>query len=101
MNAARFYGGKDIRLETLPEPTPEVDQVLVQVKATGICGSDLHGFHFQPKQPLPPRTGGHELTGQIISIGQQVTKDRSRKSQVGPQPKEVFEREILEVLNPR
>ncbi len=76
MNAARFYGGKDIRLETLPQPTPEADQVLVQVKATGICGSDLHGFHFQPKQPLPPRTSGHELTGQIISIGQQVTKHR-------------------------
>ena len=48
MRAARFYGGRDIRVETVPEPAPEEREVLVEVQATGICGSDLHGYHHQP-----------------------------------------------------
>lgn len=68
MKAAQFYGGKDIRIETVPDPIPETGQVLVKVEATGICGSDLHGYHRQPDRPLPPRIGGHELAGEIIDI---------------------------------
>ena len=49
MKAAQFYGGKDIRVETVPDPTPEEGQVLVQVEAAGICGSDL------PRVPLSTR----------------------------------------------
>ena len=74
MKAAQFYGGKDIRLETVSNPEPSSGQVLIEVKATGICGSDLHGYHVQPKQPLTPRTRGHELTGQVVVIGSGVTK---------------------------
>ncbi|MCE2413823.1 alcohol dehydrogenase catalytic domain-containing protein [Candidatus Poribacteria bacterium] len=73
MKAAQFYGGKDIRVETVPDPTPEKGQVLVQVEAAGICGSDLHGYHHQPEKPLSPRIGGHELMGEIIDIGRDVT----------------------------
>ncbi|MDD9972539.1 MAG: alcohol dehydrogenase catalytic domain-containing protein, partial [Candidatus Poribacteria bacterium] len=73
MKAAQFYGGKDIRVETVPDPTPEEGEVLVQVEATGICGSDLHGYHHQPEKPLSPRIGGHELTGEIIDLGSGVT----------------------------
>ena len=50
MKAAQFYGGKDIRVETVPDPTPEEGQVLVQVEAAGICGSDLHGYHHQTRE---------------------------------------------------
>ena len=73
MQAAQFYGGKDIRVETVPDPLPEAGQVLVKVEAAGICGSDLHGYHRQPEKPLSPRIGGHELAGQIIDIGKDVT----------------------------
>ena len=69
MKAARFYGGEDIRLETLPDPVPEAGEVLVQVEATGICGSDLHGYHANPPKPLSPRTAGHELTGEVVGLG--------------------------------
>ena len=74
MKAARFYGGKDIRLETLPDPVPGAGEVLVQVKATGICGSDLHGYHAANPKSLSPRTAGHELTGQVIDLGAGVSK---------------------------
>ena len=74
MRAARFYGGKDIRVETVPEPAPEEGEVLVEVQATGICGSDLHGYHRQPEKPRPPATGGHELTGRIVGVGEAAGK---------------------------
>lgn len=74
MKAAFFYGGKDIRVETVPDPTPTPEQLLVKVDAAGICGSDLHGYHQQPDKPQSPRIGGHELTGEIIEIGKDVTQ---------------------------
>ncbi|MDE0086901.1 MAG: alcohol dehydrogenase catalytic domain-containing protein [Candidatus Poribacteria bacterium] len=77
MKAAQFYGGKDIRVETVPDPTPEAEQVLVQVEAAGICGSDLHGYHHQPDKPLSPRIGGHELAGQIVDIGKDVAEHKT------------------------
>ncbi len=77
MKAARFYGGKDIRIESVPDPAPAVGQVLVKVEAAGICGSDLHGYHRQPDKPLVPRIGGHELTGQIIDLCKDVTEHSS------------------------
>ena len=69
MKAAQFYGGKDIRVEMVSNPVPKSHQYLVEVQATGICGSDLHGYHHTPKEPRPPRIGGHELTGRIADAG--------------------------------
>ena len=44
MRAAIFYGGRDIRVEEVPDPTPGPGEVLVDVGAAGICGSDLHPY---------------------------------------------------------
>ena len=77
MKAAQFYGGKDIRVETVPDPAPTPDQVLVKVDAAGICGSDLHGYHRHPEKPQSPRIGGHELAGEIIEIGKDVTEHKA------------------------
>lgn len=76
MKAARFYGGKDIRLETLSNPVPGPGEVLVQVEATGICGSDLHGYHAENPKRSSPRTAGHELTGQVVGLGAGEVKHR-------------------------
>jgi len=51
MKAARFYGGKDIRIETMPDPEPGMGEVLIAVKAAGICGSELHGYHMKTPNP--------------------------------------------------
>ena len=69
MKAARFYGGKDIRVETVPDPVAGPGQVLVRVRAAGVCGSDLHGYRVENAQPRPPRTSGHELVGEVIALG--------------------------------
>ena len=76
MKAARFYGGPDIRLGTLPDPVPGPDDVLIQVAATGICGSDLHGYHVHRPKSLSPRTAGHELTGEVVALGAGDLKHR-------------------------
>ena len=50
------------------------DEVLVKVRASAICGSDLHiarGLH--PSAPLPV-TIGHEFSGDVVAIGSEVTK---------------------------
>lgn len=44
MKAAIWYGGRDVRIEDLPEPRFDKHEVLVRVKSSGICGSDLHAF---------------------------------------------------------
>jgi len=69
MLAARFYGGKDIRVEEIPQPEPGPGEVLIRVRAAGICGSDLHGYRDPQAKPHPPRTPGHELAGEIVAVG--------------------------------
>jgi 2-desacetyl-2-hydroxyethyl bacteriochlorophyllide A dehydrogenase len=75
MQAARFYGGRDIRLERLPDPLPGPGEVLIRVRAAGICGSDLHGYRATPGcSAQPPRTPGHELAGEVLALGPGVTR---------------------------
>ncbi|CAA9237847.1 MAG: hypothetical protein AVDCRST_MAG77-1349 [uncultured Chloroflexi bacterium] len=75
MKAALFYGGPDIRVEQLDTPKPGPGEVLVRVRAAGICGSDLHGYRgarpAQLDQSLPRerRQNGHELAGEIAAVG--------------------------------
>ncbi|MBI3971974.1 MAG: alcohol dehydrogenase catalytic domain-containing protein [Chloroflexi bacterium] len=71
MKAAMFYGGPDIRVEKLPQPEPGPEEVLVRVRAAGICGSDLHGYRrarLQASQEAG-RQSGHELMGTIAALG--------------------------------
>ncbi len=73
MLAARFYGGKDIRVEEMPDPVPGPGEVLVRVRAAGICGSDLHGYR-RGGPATAPRTPGHELAGEVAAVGEGVTE---------------------------
>lgn len=58
----------------LDEPVPEVaaDEVLVRVKACGICGSDVHGFDGTSGRRIPPIVMGHEASGDIAAVGSAV-----------------------------
>jgi (R,R)-butanediol dehydrogenase / meso-butanediol dehydrogenase / diacetyl reductase len=83
MKALRQYGGKDMRLEDIPEPEPGPGEVKIKVKWCGICGSDVHEYRggaglLPLKKPHPgtgklaPITGGHEFSGQVVKIGENV-----------------------------
>jgi len=75
MKTYLLYGPKDIRLAEKPAPNPEAGQVLVEIKFTGICGSDLHYFNhgfcgrFVPKRPFAL---GHEFSGIVREVGSNV-----------------------------
>jgi L-iditol 2-dehydrogenase len=69
MKVARYYSQKDIRIEEMPPPEIGEDEVLVQMKACGICGSDLMEWYLQKRAPL---VLGHEPGGIIAKKGNKV-----------------------------
>lgn len=74
MLAAVLHGQTDLRLETVPDPTPEPGEVVIQVDVATTCGTDLkvwrRGGHA--KMLKPPTLFGHEASGQIVAIGSGV-----------------------------
>jgi L-iditol 2-dehydrogenase len=58
--------------EDVPDPEPGPDEVLVAVKACGICGSDVHGMDGSTGRRRPPIIMGHEAAGVIADIGSRV-----------------------------
>jgi len=85
MKAARWHAAKDIRVEEATIPTPNDDQVKIEVKFAGICGSDLYEYNHGP-QLIPidapyffnghqgTTTLGHEFAGVVSEVGRNVTK---------------------------
>lgn len=71
MKAAVLYGQRDIRYTEVETPRPGNGELLVKVRATGVCGSDLPrvlgtGAHFYPI------ILGHEFSGEVVEVGGQV-----------------------------
>ncbi len=58
--------------EDVPDPEIATDGVLIQVKACGICGSDVHGLDGSTGRRIPPIIMGHEASGMIIQTGKNV-----------------------------
>jgi len=56
-----------------PDPLLADDEVLVRVKAVGICGSDVHGMDGSTGRRIPPLVMGHEAAGIIGAVGSQVS----------------------------
>ena len=56
----------------VPDPEVKSDEVLVAVKAAGICGSDIHGMDGSTGRRIPPIIMGHEASGIIAEIGKDV-----------------------------
>ena len=55
-----------------PDPVIEPDEVLIKVKACGICGSDVHGMDGSTGRRQPPIIMGHEASGEIAEVGEKV-----------------------------
>ena len=57
----------------VPEPLLSAGEVLIKVKACGICGSDVHGMDGSTGRRQPPIIMGHEASGEIVKAGEGVT----------------------------
>ena len=91
MKAAVFYDVKDIRLEDVPEPEIGDEDVLVEVTACGICGSDLE--YYMGRSPVGTADGkgplilGHEFAGKVVKVGKDAAgagRGRPRRGQPDP-----------------
>jgi len=71
MKAGIYSGPQDIRVKEIPVPTIKPGHVLVQNKASGICGSDLHEYYGAWKQPTNIASG-HEFSGIVLEVGPEV-----------------------------
>jgi 2-desacetyl-2-hydroxyethyl bacteriochlorophyllide A dehydrogenase len=73
MKAAVITAPGEIAIEEVADPTPGDNDVVVEVAAVGICGTDLHIFEgeFAPKLPIVP---GHEMSGTVVAVGKSVTE---------------------------
>lgn len=69
MRVAMYYNNKDVRLEEIPKPKIGAGEILVKAVASGICGSDVMEWYRIKKAP---RVLGHEMTGEIVEVGEGV-----------------------------
>jgi L-gulonate 5-dehydrogenase len=73
MKAAVAYAPRDLRLEDVPEPEPGPTDVLLAVRAVGICGSDVHLFRGEHPYRVFPMIYGHEFAATVRAVGAEVT----------------------------
>ena len=75
-----------ITFREIPIPAVQDNQVLVKIKRIGVCGSDIHVFHGEHPYVSYPLTQGHEVSGQIVQLGQNVSNFRvGQKVTIEPQ----------------
>jgi len=72
MRALQLVEYKRFELVDLPVPKVQADEVRIQVKACGICGSDVHGMDGSSGRRIPPIVMGHEAAGEIVEVGDEV-----------------------------
>lgn len=82
MRAAVYYGKTDVRIEAVADPEPERGELLLEVHAAGICGTDLgeyvdgptsYAVHGHPiTQHSGPLIPGHEFSGRVVAVGKDV-----------------------------
>lgn len=70
MKVARYYAAGDIRIEEMPVPEPGPGEVVVRIKSSGICGSDVMHWYREGRGPV---VLGHEIGGEISAVGDGVT----------------------------
>jgi threonine 3-dehydrogenase len=72
----KIAAGPGLELRDVPRPTIGINDVLVRVQRTGICGTDLHIESWDPwaaKAIKPPLVVGHEFAGEIVEVGANVS----------------------------
>ena len=65
---------KHLELSDIPQPEPGPGEVLIQIAACGICGSDVHGYDGSTGRRIPPLVMGHEAAGIVAAAGPGVTR---------------------------
>jgi threonine dehydrogenase-like Zn-dependent dehydrogenase len=90
MKGVVFLGDRKLELREFPDPTPGPRDAVLEIKASGMCGSDLHVYRatFKPgdaasgfKRGTEPVIAGHEPCGVVVAVGSAVTEKEARIGQ--------------------
>jgi L-iditol 2-dehydrogenase len=73
MKVGMYYSNRDVRVEQMPLPKVGNRDLLIKVRACAICGTDIMEWYRIKKAPM---VQGHELTGEIVEIGEEVKGHR-------------------------
>ncbi|MEN3608411.1 zinc-dependent dehydrogenase [Plantactinospora sp. ZYX-F-223] len=73
MKAVRFHAPGDVRIEDVPEPSPGPGDVKIRVRNCSTCGTDVKISKFGHHHIHPPRVMGHEIAGEVVQTGSEVT----------------------------
>jgi 2-desacetyl-2-hydroxyethyl bacteriochlorophyllide A dehydrogenase len=73
MRAIVFEAAGELALRELPDPTPGPKDVVIEVAAVGICGTDTHVFDGEFEGTIFPLIPGHEASGTVMAVGSEVT----------------------------
>ena len=74
MKAAFLVAPRTYEVKEIPAPTCPNDGLILEVKACGVCGSDLRRWKEGPPAGVDAYTPGHEIAGKVIAVGKQVTR---------------------------
>jgi len=85
VKAAYYEAVHEIDVREAPDPEPGPEDVLIRVHSCGICGTDQHIFDGDVGGPLP-LIGGHELAGEVVSVGAEVPDDFPVGGRVAVEP---------------
>jgi D-arabinose 1-dehydrogenase-like Zn-dependent alcohol dehydrogenase len=69
MRGIVFRGDCTLELVTVPDPTPGPGEVVLEIKASGMCGSDLHFYRRPRSDAAAPVIAGHEPCGVVVAVG--------------------------------
>ena len=72
MKALLLTEYKNLSVTEMPEPSIGPEELLIRVRACGICGSDVHGYDGSSGRRIPPLVMGHEAAGEVTAVGSAV-----------------------------
>ena len=81
MQGIVFLGDRRLELSSFPDPTPGPGEVVLAIKASGLCGSDLHHYRRPATPGIAPLIAGHEPSGVVVAVGAGVTGPHARVGQ--------------------
>ena len=86
MKALMYQGPKQLAIVDVPMPVPKAGELLLKIKACGICGSDVHGYLGLTGRRTAPMVMGHEFSAEVAGLGEKTTRGFKEGDRVSIQP---------------
>ena len=84
MRTAIIDAPGNVRVGSMPDPTPEPDELVVRVGACGICGTDLHILAGDSPLVCYPVVPGHEFAGEVVAVGRNISRGNGARDMKFP-----------------